>query len=253
MNPPDNYPIEYIDWKVTFFGRDFVVTPDVLIPRLETEVLVKRARQILLGSVSVIPGLTRNPAQPESTESRFLHSQEWQIQQEQSKPTIVIDIGCGSGIIGTSVADLADEVIFLDISPEALRVTESNFRTHFPDKKAQFIVSDLLSAIPELLYDSHILLLANLPYIKAEDWINMSADTIHEPRLALFGWEQTGFEMYERLFAQVSGLQLTHLQLLCEFGFDQREIAERVLSWYPWQYSFFADYAGIERFAEIRF
>jgi release factor glutamine methyltransferase len=47
MNPPDNYPVEYTLGKVTFFGRDFVVTPDVLIPRLETEVLVKRARQIL--------------------------------------------------------------------------------------------------------------------------------------------------------------------------------------------------------------
>ncbi len=91
-----------------FFGRDFIVTPDVLIPRLETECLVRRARQLL---------------QPK---------------------TIVVDIGCGSGIIGTSVADLADEVIFLDISPEALTITEKNFRLHFPEKKAQFIVSDLL-------------------------------------------------------------------------------------------------------------
>jgi release factor glutamine methyltransferase len=47
MKYPDNYPIEYIDRKVTFLGRDFVVTPDVLIPRLETEVLVKRAKQLL--------------------------------------------------------------------------------------------------------------------------------------------------------------------------------------------------------------
>jgi methylase of polypeptide subunit release factors len=80
----------------------------------------------------------------------------------------------------------------------------------------------------------------------------MSADTVHEPRLALFGGEQTGFEMYERLFAQLSELQLAHFQLLCEFGFDQRKIAESVLNQYPqWQSSFFADYAGIERFAEV--
>ena len=102
-----------------FYGRDFIVTPDVLIPRLETESLVRKARSLL---------------QP-SKLSAYRH-------------TTVIDIGCGSGIIGTSVADLADEVIFLDISPEALSVAKRNFRTHFPDKQAQFIVSDLLEQLP---------------------------------------------------------------------------------------------------------
>jgi release factor glutamine methyltransferase len=48
---PENYPVEYIDGKVTFFGRDFVVTPDVLIPRLETESLVRRVRQVLNGHI----------------------------------------------------------------------------------------------------------------------------------------------------------------------------------------------------------
>jgi methylase of polypeptide subunit release factors len=98
----------------------------------------------------------------------------------------VVDIGCGSGIIGTSVADLADEVIFLDVSHDALRVAEENFRTHFGDKKAQFIVSDLLSNLPDIAH-SNTLFLTNLPYIKDEDWKNMSADTVHEPKLALFG------------------------------------------------------------------
>ena len=84
------------------------------------------------------------------------------------------------------MADLADEVIFLDISPEALAVAEQNFRTHYPEKKAQFIISDLLSNIPIFQY-SNILFLTNLPYIKDADWKNMSADTVHEPRLALFG------------------------------------------------------------------
>lgn len=147
------------------------------------------------------------------------------------------------------MADLADEIIFLDISAEALAVAEQNFRVHFPDKKAQFIVSDLLSAFisppfrgsqrgyptqPLLQGEEpaslNILFLTNLPYIRAEDWINMSADTLHEPRLALFGGEQTGFEMYERLFAQITELQFSHFQLLCEFGFDQRKVAENVLS-----------------------
>lgn len=149
---PPNYPEEYIHGSVRFFGRDFIVTPAVLIPRLETESLVRRARKII---------------------------KDKNIKQ-------VVDIGCGSGIIGTSVADLVDEVIFLDISPAALAIAEKNFHTNFPDKKAQFIISDLLSNIP-VLQNSNILFLSNLPYIKDEDWINMSEDTIYEPKLALFG------------------------------------------------------------------
>ena len=117
---PINYPEEYTKWIVHFFGRDFFVTPDVLIPRLETECLVKRARQILQAPTNL----------------------------PNYQPTTVIDIGSGSGIIGTSVADLVDEVIFLDISETALEVTKKNFQIHFPDKKAQFIISDLLSNLP---------------------------------------------------------------------------------------------------------
>jgi len=99
----------------------------------------------------------------------------------------VIDIGSGSGIIGTSVADLVDEVIFLDISSTALEVAEKNFRTHFPEKKAQFIISDLLSHLPKFVENIEVFFVTNLPYIKDEDWKNMSDDTIHEPRVALFG------------------------------------------------------------------
>ena len=252
-NLPPHYPIEYIEWSVIFFGREFIVTPDVLIPRLETESLVRHARKLLSST----------------------HS-----------PTTIIDIGCGSGIIGTSVADLADEVIFLDISPEALQIAEKNFRMHFPEKKAQFIVSDLLSNLLEkggvtnemsdgglvlentdtpiplsqsdipLSQGDRILFLTNLPYIKQDDWDNMSADTVHEPRLALFWGESTGFELYERLFGQLSRFpRLQHSKsptLIFEFWFDQRAIAEEILKKYPqWEYSFFADYAGVERFGEI--
>ncbi len=217
QNPKNHhdYPEEYITGTVTFFGREFIVTPDVLIPRLETEGLVRGARRVLKANWS----------------------------------TLVIDIGCGSGIIGTSIADLASELIFLDVSPRALYVAEKNFRTHFPDKKAQFIQWDLLEKL-WLSHSPNTLFLANLPYIKKDDWENMSPDTRHEPELALFGGEVTGFEMYERLFEQIRDMNL-RWALIIEFGFDQREIAEKIISSYGWEYEFFPDYAGIERFCEI--
>lgn len=225
MNPlPENYPEEYTKWMVHFFWRDFFVTPDVLIPRLETECLVKRARQILQAPTNL----------------------------PTYQPTTVIDIGCGSGIIGTSVADLVDEVIFLDISWAALEVTKKNFQSHFPNKKAQFILSDLLSNLP-IQKLSSALFLANLPYIKDEDWKNMSLDTQFEPKLALFGGEKTGFELYEKLFEQIYSLSISGASCIFEFGFDQREIAETTIQKYQnWKYDFFSDYAGIERFGEMR-
>lgn len=210
---------------MNFFGRDFIVTPDVLIPRLETEGLVRRARNILQSPIT-----------------------------SHQLPVTIIDIGCGSGIIWASCADLADEVIFLDISPEALEVAEKNFRTYFGEKKAQFIVSDLLE---NYLPPENSLLLANLPYIKWWDWKNMSEDTHFEPELALFWGDETGFEMYERLFAQIAQIHPSFLgerkgvRCIIEFGFDQREIAEKIIKNYGWKYDFFADYAGLERFCEI--
>ncbi len=219
---PIDYPEEYTKWSVHFFGRDFIVTPDVLIPRLETECLIRRARKLIL---------------------------EKNIQQ-------VIDIGCGSGIIGTSVADLIDTVVFLDISPEALRITETNFFSSFPGKQADFIMSDLLTWLSEssLNWNLPILFLTNLPYIKDADWNNMSADTQFEPKIALFGGEKTGFELYERLFMELAKLPIRVNQGHCifEFWYDQREIAEATLKQFPhWKCCFFADYAGIERFGEI--
>ena len=164
------------------------------------------------------------------------------------QPTTVIDIGCGSGIIGTSVADLVDEVIFLDISETALEVTKKNFQIHFPDKKAQFIISDLLSNLPSYhptnQDPTNMLFLTNLPYIKDEDWKNMSPDTQFEPKLALFGGEKTGFELYEKLFEQIHSLSITRASCIFEFGFDQREIAETTIQKYQdWKYDFFSDYA----------
>lgn len=277
--PPD-YPVEYIEWKVRFFGRDFIVTPDVLIPRLETESLVRRARIILKmmkgkimdskekGIIAKNRGLGM-----ETVWVRWKKEEWWATRTSFSIPNgfgtfatkstengvwkkiIIVDIGCGSGIIGTSLADLADEVIFLDISPAALEIAERNFHTHFPDKEAEFIVSDLLTNTPTLQH-SNILFVTNLPYIRDEDWQHMSADTVHEPRLALFGGEKTGFELYEKLFQELDALQLptSNFQLLFEFWFDQREVAEEVVKKYPhWEYSFFADYAGVERFGEITF
>jgi len=66
---------------------------------------------------------------------------------------------------------------------------------------------------------SRVLVLTNLPYIQEDDWENMSPDTRYEPRLALFGGEKTGFELYERLFEELQYLKsrVASLRAVIEF------------------------------------
>lgn len=183
---PENYPEEYIHGEVEFFGKKFFVNENVLIPRLETESLVRRARKILANGSFVS----------------------------------VADIGSGSGIIGISVADLVKEIFFIDISKNALEVARKNFEKnrekYFPDCDRNFWNQDLLEKIPKHWENGKILLLTNLPYIKNGDWENMSEDTRFEPKTALFGGEKTGFELYEKLFTEIFEKNL-HGVILIEF------------------------------------
>ena len=73
----------------------------------------------------------------------------------------------------------------------------------------------------------------------------MSPDTRFEPELALFGGEDTGFELYEQFFKALVLFRTKVESIICiiEFGYDQREISEEILSKYGWKYVFFADYA----------
>lgn len=166
-----------------------------------------------------------------------------------------MDIGSGSGIIGVSLADFDADLHFVDISEKALEVAKKNFFKNFPQKNATFWHSDLLKNLDFLKNLSEkILIASNLPYIKNDDWKNMSEDTIYEPKLALFGGEKTGFELYEKLFFEIKNLGISGTAII-EFGFDQREIAEIFFekNFPHWKVQFFADYRGIERFAEIEF
>lgn len=214
---PENYPDEYKQWFVEFLWKQFIVSEGVLIPRLETEVLIKRVQKFL----------------------KNFHEKK-----------IIVDIGSGSWIIGTSLAHIADELFFIDISKEALTIAQKNFKNYFPEKNANFLHSSLLDNF-ENIKNEKIIFVTNLPYIKNNDWWNMSEDTIFEPKIALFGGENTWFELYENLFEQINTKHFSG-KLFIEFWFDQREVAEKIIKQYPhWQYDFFADYAGIERFCEI--
>jgi release factor glutamine methyltransferase len=144
----------------------------------------------------------------------------------------------------------------LDISEKALEIAQKNAVQHAVQIK--FHMSNLLQYFldnPSLLSQKSIIVTANLPYIKADDWENMSEDTRFEPRLALFGGENTGFELYEKLFEQLKALMKISppksLTLYLEMGYDQKGLAKSASEKYNWECEFFTDPEGIERFAKI--
>lgn len=220
-----NYPEEYTRGWVEFYYQKFRVNEHVLIPRFETEDLVREAIKTA----------------------------------KNASFDTLIDIGTGSGIIPLSILSAVNipQVFAVDLSPGALEVAEENARNQ--GKDITFMESDLLGSFLEKdiqINGTSILIVTNLPYIRDGDWENMSRDTEYEPEIALFGGKETGFELYEKLFSQIPPFLEKYtpksLTLLAEMGDDQETIAKKILELYGWEFSFFADCFGIRRFMKIQ-
>jgi len=159
-------PFPYVLGHWEFFGLDFKITPDVLIPRPETELLVEKA----------ITWLKKNP----------------------NKRSIT-DIGTGSGAIAISIAvNIPDsKILATDISPKALQIAVQNATRHDAGSKIEFMECDLLPTSNAKGRISIDLLCANLPYIPTKTLQTLSVYG-HEPTLALDGG-QDGFELIRKL------------------------------------------------------
>lgn len=225
-------PEEYTLETANFYGRDFFVDERVLIPRNDTELLVEE----------VLKKINLQMYHPESM--------------------IYIDVGTGSGCIPASIVlemhPLKFHKVFaLDISPEAIWVARENFSRYSLDQ-IDLRESNLLHGVfhEETLRGKSLCITANLPYIKNGDHENMDKSVIaHEPNLALYGWEETGFELYEELIKQCFQIKeiykVPHIHLFIEIGFDQYEHSQKFLQdlWLTFEY--FADSANIQRVISI--
>lgn len=161
-------PVAYLVGNREFFSLTFHVTPDVLIPRPETELLIVRALDL---------------------------ARERDVQKEIR----IADVGTGSGNIAVSCAKHLpnSRVTAIDISPAAVVVAENNAEQHQVADRVEFVVSDLFTEIPsEEQYD---LILSNPPYISSAEMEDLEPTVReHEPHLALDGGEG-GTEVIERL------------------------------------------------------
>jgi release factor glutamine methyltransferase len=206
-------PVQYITGVQEFFGLPLAVSPAVLIPRPETELLVEAA-------------IDRLP---------------------QDRPLRVADVGTGSGAIAIAIASRMPqvEVTAIDISPEALSMARENAARNHVSAQVHLLESDLLAALPHASapFDA---ILSNPPYVPEAD-----RDSLHpqvrdfEPARALFAGE-CGLEVYQRLIPQ-AGQHLSAAGLLAmELGAGQRDaIAGLLREWRAVQ--FLNDLQGIPR------
>lgn len=170
-----------------FYGRDFIVNPDVLIPRPETEQMIDMVLSLM--GKPYLPGVKPEEAVlPENL--------------------TILDVGTGSGCIGVTLkCELpCARVVCSDISIKALVIAEENSIYHNADCK--FLISDLLHDVRKL----PDLVVANLPYVDENwDWIDKEA-LAREPSIALYAPEG-GLYYIKRLIRQCARRQISHLVL----------------------------------------
>lgn len=178
-------PFPYVLGHWEFFGLDFEVTPDVLIPRPETELLVEKAIAWL---------------------------------QESPVRRTVADIGTGSGAIAISIGvNVPDaNILATDVSPKALDVAKRNARKWNVNDRVEFIQCDLLPEKPEPFpTDQHLdLICANLPYIPTETLYTLPVHG-REPTVALDGGAD-GLGVIRRLLSIAPGWLAPNSLILLE-------------------------------------
>jgi release factor glutamine methyltransferase len=186
----ERIPLQHLLGSVAFHKNDFKVDARALIPRPETEELV-----------------------------------EWLIANVQPAPATVLDLGCGSGVIGLSLAAAWPQahVTLADVSPDALSLAQEN-ATALQLDRVHFCETSLFSQITNR-FD---LIVANLPYVPEADRATLTPEVLHDPALALFSGND-GLDLI-RIFCQQAKHFLTPGgRIAMEIGHDQAEATSALL------------------------
>jgi len=219
LKAADQAPISYLIGHKEFFSLDFEVTPDVLIPRPETEALVEQALA-------------------------FCKT----LADERIE---VLDVGTGSGCIAVAIAryEPRAHVLAADISPAAIEVARRNITKHGLTERIRTTVGDALDLPAHITpADGFHLIVSNPPYIAEADLAGLPKNVRdYEPRLALVSGE--GLAMYQRLAQQAHGKLRSGGRIYVEIGQGQ---ARQVISIFTQSGRYrhvgtWPDMAGIER------
>jgi release factor glutamine methyltransferase len=185
-------PIAYLIGSREFWSREFNVSPDVLIPRPDTELLIELCL----------------------------------VQIPENSPFYLLDLGTGSGAIAvTLAAECPNAKVFaVDASPAALEIAQKN--AHFHEcQNVEFILSDWFSVVPKIEFD---LIVSNPPYIPADDEHLSQGDVRFEPKTALIAAEN-GLSDIKAIATEAKNYLKPHGQLWFEHGYNQAEDVQHIL------------------------
>jgi len=194
----EGLPIAYVLGEKEFMGHLFKVTPDVLIPRPDTEIIV---------------------------EAGIRYLSQWEA-------PLFLDICTGSGAILVSVLKgiEAAKGIGTDISGAALAVAKENARILEVPERAGFLQGDLFAPIGERKVHG---IFSNPPYIPSSDLMGLQKEVQKEPKLALDGGKD-GLDFYRRLLKEAGDYLLSDGFLMMEVGIDQSESVGKIAEEYGW-------------------
>jgi release factor glutamine methyltransferase len=230
-------PVAYIAGKKEFFGLEFLVNKNVLIPRPETELLVEH----VLNKI-------------QNTRYRI--------------PDTIIDIGTGSGNIIISIAkNIPDKIkkkinfYAIDISKESLQVAKANAKRYKLNKKIKFVQSDMLKYFQPLVEKrktklENILIVANLPYVSENIYKQNYKNLKYEPKKALVS-NRKGLNHYTKLLREIREINKKYcvLRVACcvEINPEQKPEIGRIIKKYlpKAKTKFFKDLAGKWRMAML--
>lgn len=187
-------PIAYITGRKEFYGLDFKVTPSVLIPRNDSEVLI----DAVLGRL------------------------------DGNKNIKILDIGTGSGcLIIALMKHLPNAAGWaLDISGNALEVAKENALAILEDERITFLQSDCFANLSQRQFD---IIISNPPYIATEERGLMSPETQYEPSSALFA-KESGLAIYQQIAQTAANYMKSNAMIYLEVGFRQSAEVEKIFT-----------------------
>jgi release factor glutamine methyltransferase len=208
-----NTPIAYLTHSKEFMSLNFYVDERVLIPRPDTEILAEEA--IRIASAFDNPNM--------------------------------LDLCCGSGCIGLSVAYNMPKLhaVLSDISEDALNIARINTDTHHLNDRIELIQSDLFEKMDKMKFH---LIVSNPPYITDEAMHSLSEEILtYEPQSALRGGTD-GLRFYRDIIAQASRYLIPRGYLLLEIGYDQADAVKKIMQYNGYEdIRVLHDYAGHDR------
>lgn len=211
-------PLQYIRGRQEFFGLDFTLTPDVLIPRPETELIVEAAIEIL----------------------------------REKKTPLICEVGVGSGCISTAILHEIKNAaaIGLDISEKALEIARVNAENNKVADRIDLKISDVFEILNDEKFE---LIVSNPPYVPNEDFASLQTEVrAFEPRHALTDGKD-GLSIIEKIISGTPRFLQPEGFLLMEIGYNQSPKVREMFDMNVWEkLEFLPDLQGIPRTVRAR-